>query len=143
MSRKQTNLRPERDGGSPSLPPQFHAAVGRGRKHRCAACGVAFYDLERPLSVCPKCATPYAAAPQMRSGEPARKRQSWSRSGRRIEPGVDAEPPAAAKEDDDGGVPLLDDKDDEAAEEKEQNEAAEDGNEDVSPERKDPDADRP
>lgn len=143
MSRKQTSFRTERNGASPPLPSEFHAAVGRGRKHRCAACGVAFYDLERPLSACPKCATPYAAAPQMRSGEPTRKRQSWSRSGRRVEPGVDVEPPAAAKEDDDGGVPLLDAEDDEAAEEKELSEAAEDGAADVPPEREDPDADRP
>lgn len=139
MARKQGNHKPEPKGARPSVPADVRGAA-RGRKHRCAACGVAFYDLERPLSACPKCATPYVTAPQIRSGEPTRKRQPWSRPGRRAQPGVEAEPLAATKDDDGGGVPILDGDDDEAAE-KEQNGAAEDGDADVAQEPEDPDAD--
>lgn len=90
-------------------------ATPRGRKHRCSACGAAFYDLERELSACPKCETPYAAAAHMPRGEPTRKRQSWSRGARPPEPGAAPEAPAAeAGEDDSEGVPVLDAVDDEA-----------------------------
>ena len=80
----------------------------RGRKHRCAACGAAFYDLERELNACPKCETPYDAA-QIPRGEPARKRKSLTRSPPRAEPEAVPEAPAAeATEEDNEGVPILD-----------------------------------
>ncbi|MBV8534178.1 MAG: FYDLN acid domain-containing protein [Alphaproteobacteria bacterium] len=102
-------------------------AVGRGRKHRCAACGAAFYDLERELTACPKCETPYGASAHMPRGEPARKR-SWSKSARRAEPEAGAEAPAAdAREENNDGVPILDTVDD--AEQAEDREEGEDGEE--------------
>ena len=99
----------------------------RGRKHRCAACGAAFYDLERELSACPKCETPYAAPAHMPRGESGRKRQSWNRSPRRAEPepGAVPEAPAAeAAEEDNENVPLLDAADDEDADGAEKGDAA-------------------
>src|SRR5579883_25614 len=102
-------------------------AARRGRKHRCGSCGAAFYDLERELSACPKCETPYAASSHMPRGEPARKR-SWSKAARRPEPEVGPEAPAAeAGEEDKDGVPILDAADD--AEPAEEAEEAEDGEE--------------
>jgi len=98
-------------------------AALRGRKHRCGACGAAFYDLTRELTACPKCKTPYAAA-QMPRGEPARKRQSWSRGARRAEPEV-----PAAEADKDEGVPLLDAADDADDREEEEEGDAEEANE--------------
>ena len=102
----------------------------RGRKHRCAACGAAFYDLERELNACPKCETPYGAE-QMPRGEPARKRKSWARSARPAEPEAAPEAPAAEATEEDGeGAPILDPDDAEDADEAETgdegNEAAED-----------------
>ncbi len=107
--------------------------IQRGRKHRCGACGAAFYDLERELSACPKCETPYEAAVHIARGGPARKRQSWNKT-RRPEPEAVPEAPAAdATEEDNEGVPILDAADDaeqaeEAEEGEEASEAAEDDN---------------
>ena len=107
-------------------------ATRRGRKHRCGACGAAFYDLERDLSACPKCEMPYAVTGQMPRGEPARKRQSWSKRGRQPEPEAVPEAPAArASEGDIEGAPILDAADDaddaEAADHTdEENQSAED-----------------
>jgi len=106
----------------------------RGRKHRCAACGVAFYDLERELAACPKCETPYASA-HMPRGEPARKR-SWSKGVRRAEPEAGSEAPAAkAREENDEDVPVLDRVDDagRAEEEEEEGEEASEATEDDNP----------
>lgn len=104
----------------------------RGRKHRCGACGAVFYDLQRELTACPKCETPYAASAHMPRGEPTRKR-SWSKRGRRPEPEAAPEAPAAAPSEEEG-VPILDaaddaeesEKGDESDEAAEDNEAAED-----------------
>lgn len=82
----------------------------RGRKHRCSACGAAFYDLERELSACPKCETPYEVA-HMPRGEPARKRQSWNKGARRPEPGAEV-PEAPAEEASEGVLDAVDDTDD-------------------------------
>ncbi len=109
----------------------------RGRKHRCAACGAAFYDLERNLDACPKCETPYAAAGQMPRGEPARKRQSWSRSARPAEPEAEPGAPAGAAADA-GDVPLLDS----AEEADEADEATEEGANEDAEEREAPDEDQ-
>ena len=103
----------------------------RGRKHRCGACGAVFYDLQRELTACPKCETPYAASAHMPRGEPARKR-SWSKRPRRPEPEAPAAEPAEAGND---GVPILDSADDAEEAEKDEkedkddeaDEAAEDG----------------
>jgi len=107
-------------------------AALRGRKHRCGACGAAFYDLTRELTACPKCQTPYAAA-QMPRGEAARKRQPWSRAGRRAEPEV---PAAETDKDTTEGVPLLDVADDaddrEEEDEEEGTEALEEDEEDAA-----------
>lgn len=140
MTRKHSSQRTEAKGARPPVQADVHGAA-RGRKHRCAACGAAFYDLERKLSACPKCATPYATAPLMRSGEPARKRPPWSRSGRRVEPSIEAEAPVPSNEDD-GGVPLLDEENATAEESQGNDDAAEDGNADAAPEREDPDPER-
>ena len=104
-------------------------AIRRGRKHRCAACGAAFYDLDRELSACPKCEAPYETAAHMPRGEPARKRQSWSKT-RRPEP--EAGPEAQAAEAREGGnedVPILDAADD--TEQAEDADDSEDANEDA------------
>ena len=88
-------------------------ATRRGHKHRCAACGVAFYDLERELSACPKCDTPYEAVAQVPRGEAARKRQSWRKAAPRPEPEAASEAPVAdAGEGDVEGAPILDAVDD-------------------------------
>lgn len=112
-------------------------STGRGRKHRCAACGAAFYDLERDLTACPKCDTPYAAEAQMPRGEPARKRQSWGRSARRAEPEADTDAAGGAASEDQGDVPILDAVDD-AEEAEDVSEATEDGDPDDPQERKAP-----
>jgi len=103
-------------------------ASRRGRKHRCGACGAAFYDLERELNACPKCETPYESAAHMPRGEPARKRRSWSKGAPRPEPEAAApEAPAAeATEDDVEGVPILD-----AAEDADEAEAADDADQET------------
>lgn len=99
---------------------------GRGRKHRCAACGAAFYDLGRELSACPKCETPYEAAAPMPRGEAVRKRRAWSKAAPRPEPEAAPDAPAAeAAEEDSEGVPMLDTADD-ADETEVESEAAED-----------------
>jgi hypothetical protein len=110
-------------------------ATRRGRKHRCAACGVAFYDLERELTACPKCETPYEASARVPRGEPVRKR-SGSKGARRPEPEAAPEARAAeARAESSDGAPILDAADDtEQAEEVEEgegeeaSEAAEDDN---------------
>lgn len=106
----------------------------RGHKHRCGACGTAFYDLERELSACPKCETPYAAAEHMPRGEAARKR-SWSKRTRRPEPDAGPETSAAeAREEDNESVPILDAEDDaEQAEEAEEAEEADEATENDDP----------
>lgn len=84
-------------------------AIRRGHKHRCGACGAAFYDLDRDLTACPKCEAPYGTAQHMPRGEPARKRQSWSKGARRPEPETVPDAPAAeAAEEENEGVPILD-----------------------------------
>lgn len=140
MARKQNDHRLGARRASRPAQPEVDDGPPRGRKHHCAACGVAFYDLGRKLSACPKCTTPYAAAPQMRSGEPARKRPPWSRSGRRIEPAVEAEAPVAANDDEDGGVPILDQE--AAATEVNGKDAADDGDTDAPQEREGPESDQ-
>jgi hypothetical protein len=82
----------------------------RGRKHRCAACGAAFYDMTRELTACPKCETPYAAA-LMPAQATGRKRQSWA-TKRPAEPKPEVESAAA----DDGAEAILDKPDDAEAE---------------------------
>jgi predicted nucleic acid-binding Zn-ribbon protein len=141
MARKQNDHRLEARRASRPAQPEIDDGAPRGRKHRCTACGVAFYDLGRDLSTCPKCATPYAAAPHMRAGEPARKRAPWSRSGRRVEPSVETETPVATNDDDDGSVPILDE-DAATIEEGEGKDAAEDGNADAPREREGPQSDQ-
>lgn len=96
----------------------------RGHKHRCGACGAAFYDLERELSACPKCNTPYEEPAHMPRGEPLRKRQSWSKAAR-PEPEPEPEAPAAEarEEEDDEGEPA------DAADDADQAEEADEGSE--------------
>ena len=87
-------------------------ATGRGRKHRCAACGVAFYDMERELSACPKCETPYEATAHVPRGEPARKRRSWNKGARGAQPVAEKPAVEPSEDDTEGGTPLLDKADD-------------------------------
>lgn len=82
----------------------------RGCKHRCAACGTAFYDMGRNLTACPKCETPYAEA-SIPTGDRGGRKRSFHRgprppaseSQRPGQDGGEAEPNS-----DDGAVPLLD-----------------------------------
>lgn len=41
------------------------AVVDRGTKRRCSACGAPFYDLNKDPVICPKCHSPYTAAPRI------------------------------------------------------------------------------
>ena len=42
-----------------------------GLKRRCMTCGAKFYDLNRTPITCPKCGTPFQAAPLTRAPAPA------------------------------------------------------------------------
>jgi uncharacterized protein (TIGR02300 family) len=42
-----------------------------GLKRRCMTCGAKFYDLNRSPITCPKCGTPFEAAPLTRAPAPA------------------------------------------------------------------------
>ena len=42
-----------------------------GLKRRCMTCGAKFYDLNRSPITCPKCGTPFQAAPLTRAPAPA------------------------------------------------------------------------
>ena len=42
-----------------------------GLKRRCMTCGAKFYDLSRTPITCPKCGTPFQAAPLTRAPAPA------------------------------------------------------------------------
>lgn len=46
-----------------------------GQKRRCAACGAAFYDLERTPISCPKCGVEYESAVLLRSDGRTRKKR--------------------------------------------------------------------
>jgi hypothetical protein len=82
---------------------------GRGRKHRCGACGAVFFDMERELTVCPKCETPYEPTAHLPRGESAHDRQSWRKGARRPQPEpVPETPPVETSEDGGEGVLVLD-----------------------------------
>lgn len=83
----------------------------RGGKHRCAACGAAFYDMGRDLAACPKCETPYAEAASIPTGERGGRKRTFHRGSRSpaSESQQPAQEPRAAEPDgDDGAVPMLD-----------------------------------
>ena len=92
-----------------------------GLKRICPHCGAHFYDMRRSPITCPKCATVYDPAAQVRARRQARE-----------EPAKPAPPPKAAPkpvvaEDE---IPIGDvDEEAEAAEEEEEDEALEDASE--------------
>jgi uncharacterized protein (TIGR02300 family) len=59
-----------------------------GFKRQCLSCGAKFYDLNRSPVVCPKCGTPFQAAPLTRAPAPVAAARSQE-----DEPEVDAAGP--------------------------------------------------
>jgi uncharacterized protein (TIGR02300 family) len=48
-----------------------------GRKHVCFKCGAKFYDLGKPIPLCPKCGADQRESPSLRSGStPAEKKRA-------------------------------------------------------------------
>jgi len=45
-----------------------------GTKHVCFKCGTKFYDLKKPVPLCPKCGADQRESPALRSPTPERKR---------------------------------------------------------------------
>jgi predicted nucleic acid-binding Zn-ribbon protein len=84
------------------------AALPRGKKHRCAKCSAAFYDMERELTACPKCGTAYEEGAAMPSeGRRPRKSRNWTTPAPAV---VEKAPEAEAEEEEtEDGVPILDD----------------------------------
>ena len=57
-----------------------------GSKHTCFKCGTKFYDLKKPVAICPKCGADQRESPALRSPPPAERR---SRAAKPVEPLVD------------------------------------------------------
>jgi uncharacterized protein (TIGR02300 family) len=79
-----------------------------GSKHSCFKCSTKFYDLKKPVAVCPKCGADQRESPALKA--PPEKRSRAARPVEPVAPEVDeeAEVDAEADEDDDE-----DDEDDE------------------------------
>ena len=57
-----------------------------GSKHTCFKCGTKFYDMKKPVAICPKCGADQRESPALKSPPPAEKR---SRAAKPVEPLVD------------------------------------------------------
>ena len=66
-----------------------------GSKHTCFKCETKFYDLKKPVAICPKCGADQRESPALKA-PPASERKS--RAARPVEPVVD-EADAAAEAD--------------------------------------------
>jgi predicted nucleic acid-binding Zn-ribbon protein len=83
-----------------------------GSKHTCYKCGTKFYDMKKPVPVCPKCGADQRESPALKSPPPAEKR---TRAAKPVEPLVDAEDAADLEEElegDDDDADEADDDDD-------------------------------
>jgi uncharacterized protein (TIGR02300 family) len=45
-----------------------------GSKHTCFKCGTKFYDMKKPVAVCPKCGADQRESPALKSPPPTEKR---------------------------------------------------------------------
>jgi len=67
-----------------------------GAKHLCFKCGTKFYDLKKPVAICPKCGANQRDMPVVKS-PPAEKR---SRTSKVVEPAVADEVEVAETDED-------------------------------------------
>jgi len=63
-----------------------------GRKHTCFKCSTKFYDLKKPVALCPKCGANQADAPAVAAPPPPPA--PVKRAVRMVDPDADAEEPA-------------------------------------------------
>jgi len=66
-----------------------------GTKHTCFKCGTKFYDMKKPVAVCPKCGSDQRESPALKSPPPSEKR---SRVAKPVEPLVEEADAAEADE---------------------------------------------
>jgi uncharacterized protein (TIGR02300 family) len=69
-----------------------------GTKHLCFKCGTRFYDLRKPVLICPKCGTDQRESTAAKGPPPAEKRV---RAARPVEPTVEEAEVADADLDED------------------------------------------
>jgi uncharacterized protein (TIGR02300 family) len=84
-----------------------------GAKHVCFKCGTKFYDLRKPVAVCPKCGADQRESPAQKSPSSERK----ARALRTVEPVVDEVEPVETDEDGEADEELDDDTEDVADDE--------------------------
>jgi len=60
-----------------------------GSKHTCFKCGTKFYDMKKPVAICPKCGADQRESPALKS-PPASEKRSRA-AAKVVEPLVDAE----------------------------------------------------
>jgi uncharacterized protein (TIGR02300 family) len=58
-----------------------------GSKHTCFKCGTKFYDMKKPVAVCPKCGADQRESPALKSPPPSEKRSRAA--AKPVEPLVD------------------------------------------------------
>jgi uncharacterized protein (TIGR02300 family) len=68
-----------------------------GAKHTCFKCQTKFYDLKKPVAICPKCGADQRESPALKS-PPSERR---SRASKVVEPAVPAEDAEVAELDED------------------------------------------
>jgi uncharacterized protein (TIGR02300 family) len=81
-----------------------------GSKHTCFKCGTKFYDMKKPVAICPKCGADQRQSPALKAPTPSERK---SRAAKPVEPVVDE-------------ADALEETDEEAAEEDEAEEDAAD-----------------
>jgi uncharacterized protein (TIGR02300 family) len=59
-----------------------------GSKHTCFKCGTKFYDMKKPVAVCPKCGADQRESPALKS-PPSERRARAAAAARPVEPLVD------------------------------------------------------
>jgi uncharacterized protein (TIGR02300 family) len=57
-----------------------------GSKHTCFKCGTKFYDMKKPVAICPKCGADQRQSPALKSPAPSERR---SRAAKPAEPVVE------------------------------------------------------
>ena len=57
-----------------------------GTKHTCFKCSTKFYDLKKPVAICPKCGADQRQSPALKSPPPSERK---SRAAKPVEPLVD------------------------------------------------------
>jgi uncharacterized protein (TIGR02300 family) len=83
-----------------------------GSKHTCFKCGTKFYDMKKPVAICPKCGADQRESPALKSPPPSEKRSRAA--AKAVEPVVDEAEAAELDEELDEEEEVEEDADDDA-----------------------------